>query len=368
MLSELRNAVNNGFNGRATDHHARQHMLNWIDEKYGKLDETEAETLLKQEFERWDSLKNRLADEISRGFSVTRLANETGLDVVHINAWAKDFTHFRMARRIGDDCQANLIERALEKRFQEIDQERATQRRKEPSRIETSVIREVTAAISRAREYSAIVDISAPSGSGKSEGVEEYIARIRKTEGFECPVWKVTLKPSHSTTKALLELIARECVGAVHENRGESRVFDDIMSATQGRGGVLVIDEAQQMADAKNANGIAMINTLRSFVDAKAFGVALIGNNEIYRRLNKENASQILGRMRPWRVEIKGATEDDIDDLIRAWGVSGKKEREQCHKIVRGGGGLHNLIGTFKASLSSFDEISADTLAALSKG
>lgn len=368
MLNELKEAVNKGTNRHINDHHARQHMLNWIDEKYGKLDEADAEALLKREFERWETLKNRLADEISRGFSISRIANETALDVVHIHAWAKDFTHFRIARRVGDESQADLIERALEQRFQEIDQERSTQRRREPGRIETSVIREVTAAIGRAREFAVIVDISAPSGSGKSEGVEEYLARIRKAEGFECPVWKVTLKPSHSTTKSLLELIARECVGTVHESRSEGRVFDDIMSATQGRGGVLIVDEAQQMADAKNANGIAMINTLRSFVDAKAFGVALIGNNEIYRRLNKENAFQILGRMSPWRVDIKGASEEDIDDLIRAWGVTGKRERDMCHKIVRGGGGLHKLIGTFKASLGSFDEINADTLAVFAKG
>lgn len=367
MLSQLKSSVNSKFNG-AIDHFSRQHLLDWIDERYGHMGEEEAEAMLKKECARWEALKNRLADEMSRGFSLSRVANETGLEVVHIDAWAKDFTHFRIARRIGDESQASIIEQALEARFKEIDLERASEKRREPARIETSVIREVTAAISRAREFSVIVDISAPSGSGKSEGVEEYLARARKAEGFECPVWKATLKPSHSTTKALLELIARECVGASHENRSENRIYDEIVGATAGRGGVLIIDEAQQMADAKNAHGVAMVNTLRSFVDAKAFGVVLIGNNEIYRRLNKENAFQILGRMNPWRVEIKGASEDDIDDLIRAWGVSGKVERALCHKIAKGGGGLHKLIGTFKASLGRYDLISADTLELFAKG
>lgn len=368
MLNELRNAVNIGVNGGFANPLSRSNMLAWIDQKYGQLSEEEAEALLQQEVDRWTTLKNRLADEISRGFSVNRIASETGIDAAHIQEWAKNFTHFRIARRIGDDCQASLIEKALEQCFSQIDQEQATQRRREPGRIETSVVREVNAAISRAREFCVMVDISAPSGSGKSEGAEEYIARIRKAEGFECPVWKVTLNPSHNKTKSILELIARECIGTVHESRSESRLFDDILSATQGRGGVVIIDEAQQMGDVKNANGIAMLQLLRSFVDAKAFGIALIGNNEIYRALNRSNAFQMIGRMSPWRVEIKGASENDIDDLILAWGISGKAERAICHKIVKKCGGLHGLIGLFKASLGSFDEINADTLAALFKG
>lgn len=365
MLNELRNAVKKEYLG---DFRQQQQMLAWIDDKYGYMSDEEADEAAKKEYAQWELLKNRLADELSRGFSLSRIAIETGLDLVHIDAWSKDFTHFRVARRIGDESQASLIESALSLRFKEFDLERSNEKRREPARIETSVTREVNAAISRAREFSVMVDISAPSGSGKSEGVEEYIAKVRKAEGFECPVWKLTLKPSHGTTKALLELIARECVGSSHENRSESRIFDEIMNATEGRGGVLIIDEAQQMGDAKNMHGIAMITTLRAFVDAKAFGVVLLGNNEIYRRLSKENVFQILGRMNPWRVNIKGATEEDIDNLIRAWGVLGKSERALCHEIVKKGGGLHRLIGTFRASLGLYDEINADTLEALARG
>jgi DNA transposition AAA+ family ATPase len=368
MLAELKDAVNKGFNGAIGDLHTRRNYLERLEEMYGHMSEEEAVAALKKGHGHWEMLKDRLADEISRGFSVARLSNETGLKAHQVEAWAADFTYFRIARRIGDESESSRIENALEARFRELDLERESEKTREPGRIETSVTLQVIDGISTARELLEIVDISAPSGSGKTQGVAEYVARARKGEGFDCSVWKVELTEAHSNFKAVLLLMARECISKNYDVHNESKIFDDILNSTQGKGGVFIIEEAQHMADVKNTNGIRIFGGLRRFVDAKAFGLVLVGNNELYRRLKSEQSVQLYSRMAAFRVEISGVLEEDIDNVMAAWGVSGKEERAVCIKIAKGPGALRSLVNTFKRALREFNAITFKTLNSVPKG
>lgn len=364
MIDQLRNPVNIGF----TSARERDIHLEIINDKYGHMTDEEATAAINKEVAHWEILKNRLADEISRGFSVARLSNETGLKAQQVEAWAKDFTYFRISRRIGEESESSRIETALEARFKELDFERDNEKTREPGRLETSVTLKVIDGISTARELLEIVDISAPSGSGKTQGVAEYVARARKGEGFDCSVWKIELTEAHANFKAVLLLMARECISQNYDGSNESKIFDDILNATQGKGGVFIIEEAQHMADVKNANGIRIFGGLRRFVDAKAFGLALIGNKELYNRLKSIKSVQLYSRIAAFRVEISGITEEDIDKVMAAWGVSGRDERAVCMKIANSSGALRSLVNTFKRALREFNVITFKTLNSVPKG
>lgn len=319
------------------------------------------------EMQHWTMLKNRLADEISRGFSITRLANETRMRPEAIQAWAKEYNYFRVPCRIGQDSEGTRITQALERRFSEIDDERADEKKQDPGRIVTSVTLEVMEGIDMARDMAQIVDISAPPGSGKSQGVAEYLARARKEEGFDCPVWLIELSEFSLSKKSILQMIGRACISPNYNGHDETLISQQIMDKTQGKGGVLIIEEAQHLADEKK-KGITIFNGLRRFVDAGCFGIVLIGNGELYRSLKIGQHAQLLSRMSSFRKEIAGVVDEDVDNLLAAWGVSGKNERALCLKIARSPGALRSLVFTFKRSLREYGVITLATLNKVPKG
>lgn len=324
--------------------------------------------------ERWEGLRKRMVDEISAGLSLSRFATETGFPIDYLDAWLKTppskYPSDRAA--MGEKCPTILLAEALEASFARLDDERQQHKRK-PARVETNVTRAVMEGIATARAQVETVLIDAEPGLGKTEGVREYIARARKNEGFDCPVWHIELDEYSLSHKAVLIQIAEQCMGGKRfDDRTEHSVFRAILEATEGKGGVLIIDEAQHIADAAKIAGIAIINGLRRFPDRGCFGVVPMGNGEIYRRLSSEKYAQLLSRMEAWRVDIAGLgkgkngqpalIEDDVDAVMQAWGVSGIKERQYCISAVKQPGALRNITNAFRRSLDRFETIDASTL------
>lgn len=164
--------------------------------------------------------------------------------------------------------------------------------------------------------------------------------------------------------KAVLSSIAAEVDKKYHFNKSQNDFELDyhIEEKTRGRGGILIIDEAQHLADAKIEHGIRIINGLRRYVDKGLFGIALLNNGEIYRRISGGKYAQLLSRMQDWRIEIKGVTEHDIDLVMAAWGVSGKDERKWCIKRGMGPGQLRAVVNGFHNALLECDSIDISTL------
>jgi len=369
MLNQSTASVNQEFNGMGFTSASEERRKAEVREaRYQDMTPEQMQEQLSAAMRRWESLKNRLADEISRGLSIVRIANETRLKAESINAWATDFDWFRESRRIGSESEAVMIEIALEVRFNELDQERANEKSRSPARIETSVTREILSAINMSRDLVEIVDISAPPGSGKSEGVAEYVAKARKDEGFDCPVWIIQLTEFSLSAKSVLRMIARACVSANYDKHDEAAIFQDITDKTLGKGGVLIVEEAQHLGDAKNINGIRIFNGLRRFVDAGCFGIVLIGNGELYRRLKSVQHAQLLSRMASFRKEISGVTDEDVDSVMAAWDVNGRAERAMCVKIANNPGALRSLVQAFRRALHEYGEINVATLNNVPKG
>jgi DNA transposition AAA+ family ATPase len=325
-------------------------------------------TLDKETLDQWEALRNRLADELSRGFTVARFATETGLMAAQIEAWAVDPSRFRDVFRIGEQSLAERIETSLSSRFRELDAERAMRRTPGTTRVETSVMLRAMHAFSIARKTPAMVDFTAPPGVGKSQAVDEYIANCRKFEGFMCPVWKVELSEFTLSAKGVLTLIAEQIKRTPHAG-SEFELARHIEDVTEGKNGLLIVEEAQHLADALNLNsGLRIINGLRRFVDKGLFGIVFVNNGEIYRRLQDGKHAQLFSRMEAWRVKVDGVTDDDVDKVMAAWGVSGKAERDYCLKIAASRGALRSLTNLFLRTLEEFGSIDMDLMKSVREG
>jgi len=326
------------------------------------------------DMERYQHLTARLADELARGMSLSRIATEAGittqsghisrtLPADRIRAWTLNPDAMRETRYVDQIAPADEIEQKLVAWFAELDAERAAQTTAAPF-VETTVSRKVWSGFEQARELCELVEIAAPPGTGKTCAADQYLAQCRKLEGFGCPVWCITLSEFSLSIKSVLHLIDTEISQGSPNGLAYSGTIED---QTEGRGGLLIVDEAQHIGDAHLNNGINILNGLRHFVDRKLFGIAFLSNGEIYRRVSGAKHAQLSSRMEAWRVEVRGVPDEDVDLIMAAWGISGKPAREWCIKKAKGVGGLRALTNTFRQAAREFGEVNHQTLTMLGR-
>lgn len=331
------------------------------------------------DFKKWERLTSRLSDVMASGYSLSRIAVEAGisserwhvgvtLPADRIRAWALNPEEMRFSRQVGQVSPADEIEQKLAVWFAELDKEHATKAAPVPF-IETGVSRKVWGGFEQARELCELVEISAPPGTGKTYAADQYLAQCRKLEGFGCPVWRITLSEFSLSIKSVLQLIASEVDAnrANLENRSDFATVNMIEDKTEGRGGLLIVDEAQHIGDAARINGLNILNGLRHFVDRKLFGIAFLSNGEIYRRVAGGKHGQLSSRMDAWRVTVKNVPDEDVDLIMAAYGVSGKPAREWCIKKAKGAGGLRALVNAFRYAAREFGEVNHQTLIMLGR-
>ena len=319
-------------------------------------------------YERWEQLTARLADELARGYSLNRIAIESGLNAERghtfvklapdrIKAWTLNPEAMRETRYIDQLSPADEIEQKLSAWFAALDAERAESKTAADTFIETAVSRKIWDGFEQARELGELVEIAAPPGTGKTCAAEQYLAQCRKLECFACPVWRITLSEFSLSLKSVLNLIGAEL------DAGAGGVsIAEIEAKTEGRGGLLIVDEAQHIGDGHLMNGLNILNGLRYFTDKKLFGIAFLSNGEIYRRVKGAKYAQLSSRMEAWRVEVRAVPDEDVDLIMTAWGISGKPAREWCINKAKGAGGLRALTSAFKLAARKFGAINHQTL------
>ncbi|MDR3378652.1 MAG: ATP-binding protein [Verrucomicrobiae bacterium] len=223
---------------------------------------------------RWEFIRNRVIDTVqTKGHSLARLAVEIGYDLDRLEAWLirpHNFSNYGM--RVGEKSTSEKIADALERRLEQLEQISAQWH--EPGTVETSVTRAIMEGITTFRHQCVMGLIEAASGIGKTAAIREFIARAMKAEGYDCPVWFITLGEFKLTSKALLLEMAEQCGATNYKPGNEYELMRAIHDATRDRGGVFIIDEAQQLGEAKFQTGINLLNGLREFADGGYFGLA----------------------------------------------------------------------------------------------
>lgn len=174
-----------------------------------------------------------------------------------------------------------------------------------------------------------IVIISGAPGLGKTTAIRQYQAKNRN-------VWIGTMDPTTAKVNGMLVELCEE-MGVLE--KAPAKLARAIGRKVDGTAGLIIIDEAQHL-EAKS------LDQLRSFYDRYNIGIALVGNELIYRLIDGErqraNFAQLVSRIGR-RITQSKSNPADMCKLIAAWGVTEKEEIKLLKAIARRPGALRSM-------------------------
>jgi DNA transposition AAA+ family ATPase len=178
-----------------------------------------------------------------------------------------------------------------------------------------------------------VVIVGGP-GVGKTSSAEHYATTHPN-------VWLVTVDPSCASSYALLDYLV-DAIG-LSETSPHKRVRA-IATRLRDTEGLLVIDDAQVLT-------MGAVETLRAIHDRSKIGMALIGNHEVWSRLEngggKAQFAQVTSRVGA-RVNAPKPSAEDIDALLDAAQVVDREQRNMFKHIANKPGALRQMIKTLR--------------------
>lgn len=174
-----------------------------------------------------------------------------------------------------------------------------------------------------------IAVIAGGAGIGKTTAVEHYRANNPN-------VWVATMDPSTSSVHAMMGELC-EVIGVTE--RATTKYARAIGRRVKDTGGLIVIDEAQHLS-------ATALDQLRSLYDRYGIGLALVGNETVYARLEGEGRkaqfAQLFSRL-GMRVTQSRPQANDMCVLLAAWNVKDGEELRMLKAIARKPGALRTM-------------------------
>jgi len=262
----------------------------------------------------------------SEGLSQTDISRESGVKYGTFTGWLAG-TYQGNNDRVAGDVQIWLAARIDRKR-------QAAIMPREPGFQMTPTSGEILDMLAYAQMSPGIVVTAGGAGIGKTRAAEQYVSTN------PC-VWLVTMEPCTHSVYPMLGTIA-EAMGI--GEKVQTRLSKAIGRKVQGAGGLLIIDEAQHL-DTK------ALDQLRSLHDLYGLGIALLGNQSVYSRLEGEGRSagfaQLFSRIDMRKNQAKPKA-GDMCALIKAWGVTDKEEIKLLKAIAGKPGALRGMTKVLK--------------------
>ncbi|SOC46604.1 hypothetical protein SAMN05892877_12351 [Rhizobium subbaraonis] len=206
-----------------------------------------------------------------------------------------------------------------------------------PNFLRTLAAREIHATLLLAQTMTGFVTITLVAGRGKTTACREY-HRVKPH------VHMVTLNPKVKSVHGVMSLLARRLGVRVYNPAELVDVVGERLSRAGDRA-LLIIDEAQH-ASAES------VNQLRYFSDNYRVGIALVGNEEVRKKMSQaidQTASrdQILSRIDK-NLKRDPGLGADIRTFIEAWGVTDPSCVKTLVGIGQKGGALRQIDRTIK--------------------
>jgi len=200
---------------------------------------------------------------------------------------------------------------------------------KSPEFLMTPTAASIITSLRFAQTMPDITVVAGGAGIGKTSCAEHYTATNPN-------VWKVTMEPNTSSVNTMLSEIC-ETLGILE--RSPAKLSAAIRRKVQNTGGLLIIDEAQHLSS-------QALDQLRSIYDRAGVGIALLGNETVYSRLEgegrKSSFAQLFSRIGMRLTQSKSRT-GDACALLKAWGVENKDELRYLKAIAQKPGALRVL-------------------------
>lgn len=275
------------------------------------------------------ALRARCNEIIERdGVSKARMAELLGLKNQTFQAWLNDTYAGRN----------DLVAKEVAKGLASLDERERASAILPPDLafVETPTARKIRTHLQFAHYSPAIVAIAAGAGLGKSKTIRHYQATTAN-------VWVATAEPCTATVYPMLGLIA-DAMGI--EEKVQTRLSSAIKKYVSGKGGLLIIDEAQHLET-------KALDQLRSLPDAVEIGLALVGNERVYAKLEgggrKAEFAQLFSRIGKTMTQARPHTAD-VEAIVSAWGITGTQERKLLRTVASKGGALRAVSMTLRAA------------------
>ena len=153
-------------------------------------------------------------------------------------------------------------------------------------------------------------------------------------------VWIAVMSPAANRLRPCLQQVAHAC-GLPYLAGGSHRMGIGIADRMRGTRGLLIVDEAQFL-------GHLQMEALRGLHDETGCGRVLLGNDRFGRRIAYTPKFAALASRVGERLHLPGATARDVQAMLDAWGIKGRKAREAGRRLAAPPGGLRRLARALK--------------------
>lgn len=156
--------------------------------------------------------------------------------------------------------------------------------------------------------------VSGPTGSGKTTGIEQYVAHIIKRGEFpegSTPVLYIRLRKKTTITKVLRSVIRK--FGDRHSKQRDEDELNEQVRNTIARSGIklIVLDECQHLKNLSN-DSMEVTDAFKVFLDDSIVPVIFVGTNDADPMF--EANPELCGRLGP-PIELKPLRWNDGDDM-----------------------------------------------------
>lgn len=278
-------------------------------------------------------VRRKINELLENGLSPLQLAKE-----VDISPW-----YIGMVR----DANSEIYPIILEKLSVWLANRKAAAKESEPGFVPTPTALAILSALEEARNRPGIAVIYGGSGVGKTLAVERYYEEVL-TGGFPSEhrgsnVIVIEANAGIHSPPQVLAAVA-DALNCERGTYGTPQLINAISRHIEP-GDLIVIDEAQWLVKQR------ALDTLRCFLDRHKVGIAYLGNDVIYTTLSQVGRgaqfAQLSSRVVA-RLPVPNPTAEDVDVILDAWNVHGRKERAFCQEIGTMDGGLRLLTNVIR--------------------
>lgn len=195
-----------------------------------------------------------------------------------------------------------------------------------PSFISTPSSTRLFDALVYAQQAPSMIVGTMGAGMGKTTTCKNFI-KVRPH------AYMATMRPQTRTNHGMMTELCR-VLGVTQNNPAKMDTAIGEKLKRNGRNTLLIIDEAQNLED-------MAVDELRYFLDVYKCGIALIGNEETYKRFAGINRSGQLTRRVGMRLKQLQPTRGDITAILNGW----KIDDPDCRKLLSAIGNKEGALG-----------------------
>lgn len=205
-----------------------------------------------------------------------------------------------------------------------------------PDWYDTPTATELTTLLRWAQSGEIVLIVTTP-GIGKTKVAERFASH-------DPNVWLATMSPSTAGV-ATMAIEVGEAIGLGEIKGSPQQLSRQIKAHVRGKGGLLIIDEAQELTD-------KALNELRSWHDQTGVGIALMGNENVVGQIDgrKSALAQISSRFSIRHVQVAPRSAD-LEAMLDAWNVIDPDQRAFLSKVGRLPGALREMTHTLKIAM-----------------